>query len=118
MVATDPASLLRRAERLLWYAESIAQRASDDENYRLLLLALDRATKACETLGKMTGLIDSGVNVSLRIGASDPLGSLSNAELAACISKLRHELAVEGQIALPAGSDPVIDAGFVEVTPA
>lgn len=106
IVAIDPESLLRRAERLLYHAESIAQRASEDENYRLLLLALDRANKSIETLARATGLIHEGVNVNVGVGISgDPLAQVSNVELSAMIAKLRREVAIE--------SGDVIDAKVI-----
>ncbi|MGA8475811.1 MAG: hypothetical protein WB681_12185 [Candidatus Cybelea sp.] len=67
MSETDPQSLLRRAERLLWLAETIAAQAQRDDDARLALQAADRARSALETMMRATGLIggDQQINVTV-----------------------------------------------------
>lgn len=54
---TDAASLMKRAERLLWIAETIAAQAKEADDSRLALQAVDRARAALETMMRATGLI-------------------------------------------------------------
>jgi hypothetical protein len=93
----------------LYRAETIAEKADDSENYRLTLLACDRANKSLELLAKASGLISDGVNVNVGIGirGSDPLAGVSNAELGSMIAKLRREMALE--------SGDVIDAKVISI---
>ncbi len=53
----EPEALLRRAERILWLAETIAARAHAEDDSRLVLQAVDRARAALETMLKATGAI-------------------------------------------------------------
>ena len=53
----DPRGLIRRAERLLWLAESIAAKAQKDDDARLALQAADRARPMLEQLLKVHGLL-------------------------------------------------------------
>lgn len=57
MTSTDAESLLKRAERLLWIAETIAAKAQADDDARLALQAVDRARAALETMMRATGQI-------------------------------------------------------------
>ncbi len=67
MTETDAQSLRRRAERLLWLAETIAAQAQRDDDARLALQAVDRARSALETMRRATGLIggDQQINVTV-----------------------------------------------------
>ena len=94
----SPESILKRAERLLQRAETIAEKADDAENYRLTLLACDRANKSLELLAKAVGLISDGTNVNIAFGIranADPLAQVSNAELVQMIARLKREMALE-----------------------
>ncbi|MGB8964814.1 MAG: hypothetical protein WCB99_04140 [Candidatus Cybelea sp.] len=79
--AADAKALIQRAERLLFHAETIVQRASEDENYRLLLSALDRATKASETMLRAASVGGfgpaEGVNVNIGINGAPPANSIA-----------------------------------------
>ena len=69
MAAGDAESLMRRAERLLWLAETIAAQAHADEDSRLALQAVDRARSALETMMRASGMIGGDglvVNVDAR----------------------------------------------------
>lgn len=65
--AADPQALLRRAERLLWLAESIAAKARKDDDARLSLIAVDRARLALEVLMRAHGMLapDAAVTVNV-----------------------------------------------------
>jgi hypothetical protein len=69
MTATDAESLLRRAERLLWLAETIAAQAQKDDDARLALQAVDRARASMETMMRGTGLIGGEGQVTVNIDA-------------------------------------------------
>jgi hypothetical protein len=56
----EPQTLLRRTERLLSLAEGIAAQAQADEDSKLALMAVDRASKALDILARATGLIGDG----------------------------------------------------------
>jgi len=64
---TDPQSLLRRAERLLWIAETIATTAQRDDDARLALQAVDRARSSLETMMKATGQIGGDGQVTVNV---------------------------------------------------
>ena len=53
---SDAESLLRRAERILWIAETIAAQAQRDDDARLALQAVDRARSSLETMMRATGM--------------------------------------------------------------
>jgi hypothetical protein len=55
--APEPSSLLKRAERLMFHAETIVTKAFEDEDYRLMLQAIDRARSSLELTMKAVGLI-------------------------------------------------------------
>ncbi|HEX4014106.1 MAG TPA: hypothetical protein VHX17_09500 [Candidatus Cybelea sp.] len=84
---TDAASLMRRAERVLWLAETIAAQAQRDDDSRLALQAVDRARGALETLMRATGLIGGDAQVTVQVDARRQLmanlGALTVDELRA-----------------------------------
>ena len=49
--------LLKRAERLMFHAEMIVERAAQDDDYRLQLQAIDRARQALELTMKAVGML-------------------------------------------------------------
>jgi hypothetical protein len=53
----EPEMLLKRAERLMFYAETVAERAAQDDDYRLQLQAIDRARQALELTMKAVGML-------------------------------------------------------------
>jgi hypothetical protein len=53
----EPETLLKRAERLMFYAETIVERAARDDDYRLQLQAIDRARQALELTMKAVGML-------------------------------------------------------------
>jgi hypothetical protein len=82
--ATDSESLLRRAERLLWLAETIAAQAQRDDDARLALQAVDRARAAMDTMMRATGLSGGdqvNINVDARTIAATKVAAFSEAEL-------------------------------------
>jgi hypothetical protein len=85
MAATDAETLLRRAERLLWLAETIAAQAQKDDDARLALQAVDRARASMETMMRATGMIggDVTVTVDARTQIATKLASFSESELRA-----------------------------------
>lgn len=64
----EPEARLRRAERILWIAETIAAQAQRDDDARLALQAVDRAHAALETMMK-AGFIggDGSTTVNIAI---------------------------------------------------
>lgn len=66
---TDAQSLLRRAERILWIAETIAAQAQRDDDARLALQAVDRARSSLETMMRATGLIGGDGQVTVNVDA-------------------------------------------------
>lgn len=87
MSETDAQSLLRRAERILWIAETIAAQAQRDDDARLALQAVDRARSSLETMMRATGLIGGDASVTVQIDARRQvmanLARLTEAELRA-----------------------------------
>lgn len=69
MTASDAEMLLKRTERLLWLAETIAAQAHQNQDSRLALQAVDRARAALETMMRATGLIGGDAQVNLTIDA-------------------------------------------------
>jgi hypothetical protein len=61
----EPKDLIRRAERMLWTSETVATRALDGDDNRLVLLALDRVKSALETLMKAHGMLGPDVQVNI-----------------------------------------------------
>lgn len=53
----EPEMLLKRAERLMFHAEMIVERAAQDDDYRLQLQAIDRARQALELTMKAVGML-------------------------------------------------------------
>jgi hypothetical protein len=53
----DPKALVKRAERLLWLAESIAAKARKEDDARMALQAIDRARPMLEQLLKVHGML-------------------------------------------------------------
>jgi hypothetical protein len=95
MTETDPQSLLRRAERLLWLAETIAAQAQRDDDARLALQAVDRARSALETMMRATGLIGGDQQINVTVDA--------RRQVMATLARLdEHDLR-----ALAAGSEPL-----------
>jgi hypothetical protein len=63
----SPEMILKRAERVLFFAESIVSKAQESEDSRLALQGIDRCQRALEGLMKASGLIGSAevqVNVN------------------------------------------------------
>jgi hypothetical protein len=69
MESTDPAALLKRAERLLWIAETIAAQAQENDDSRLALQAVDRARASMETMMRATGVIGGDTQVNVLVNA-------------------------------------------------
>ena len=61
----EPKDLIRRAERMLWTSETVATRALDGDDSRLVLLALDRVKSALETLMKAHGMLGPDISVNI-----------------------------------------------------
>jgi hypothetical protein len=61
----EPQNLIRRAERMLWTSETVAARALDSDDSRLVLLALDRVKSALETLMKAHGMLGPDISVNI-----------------------------------------------------
>lgn len=61
----EPKDLIRRAERMLWTSETVATRALDSDDSRLVLLALDRVKSALETLMKAHGMLGPDISVNI-----------------------------------------------------
>lgn len=95
---TDPQSLLRRAERLLWIAETIATTAQRDDDARLALQAVDRARASMETMMRATGVLGGDGQVTVNLDAR----KLAFASLAQIPESFIRRLA--------AGDDAAIDA--------
>lgn len=67
---TEPASLLKRAEQLMFHAETIVDKALDEKDYRLVLAAIDRARPSMELVMRATGQIGSdGTTIERRCEA-------------------------------------------------
>ena len=64
----EPKDMLRRAERSLWMSETVATKALDSGDNRLVLLSLDRNKSMLEMLMKAHGMLgpDTVVNVDAR----------------------------------------------------
>jgi hypothetical protein len=78
MAETDAQSLLRRAERILWIAETIAAQAQRDDDARLALQAVDRARSSLETMMRATGLIGGDSQFTVQIDArQQPMANLA-----------------------------------------
>jgi hypothetical protein len=58
---------MRRAERILWIAETIAAQAQRDDDARLALQAVDRARSSLETMMRATGLIGGDATVTVNV---------------------------------------------------
>jgi hypothetical protein len=65
----EPSSLLKRAERILWIAETIAAQAQRDDDSRLALMAVDRARGALETMMRAVGMIGGDGQVVVNVDA-------------------------------------------------
>jgi hypothetical protein len=96
----EPSSLLKRAERILWIAETIAAQAQKDDDSRLALMAVDRARASLETMMRATGLIGGdGTTINVAIDARRQLdanlGKLSVDELRALARG--EQPAIEGE---------------------
>lgn len=124
MTSTDPEALLKRAERLLWIAETIAAKAQADDDARLALQAVDRARAALETMMRATGQIGGDgttVNVALvderavmakiaRLSVDDMRAIAASRKCEGC-EDCRHcglhsgEDVIEGQFALVDAND-------------
>lgn len=63
----EPAALVRRAERILWIAETIAGQAQEGDDARLALQAVDRARTSLDQLLKVYGLLqpDGGTTINV-----------------------------------------------------
>jgi hypothetical protein len=57
--------LLKRAERLMFYAETIVERAGADDDYRLQLQAIDRVKSSLELVMRAVGMIGPDVQVTV-----------------------------------------------------
>jgi ribosomal protein S7 len=67
---TEPASLLKRAEQLMFHAETIVDKALDEKDYRLVLAAIGRARPSMELVMRATGQIGSdGTTIERRCEA-------------------------------------------------
>jgi hypothetical protein len=80
---------VRRAERVLAFAEQIMQKAIDDEDFRLGLQALDRARGSLEQLMKVHGLLQSdgaGTTIDNRKQVIQVLAGLTDEQLRALIA--------------------------------
>ncbi|HEY2473699.1 MAG TPA: hypothetical protein VGI19_02755 [Candidatus Cybelea sp.] len=64
-----PEALIKRAERVLAFGETIMQKALDDDDFRLALQAVDRARQSLDQLLKVHGLLqpEGGVTVNVAI---------------------------------------------------
>lgn len=90
LTETDAQSLMRRAERILWIAETIAAQAQRDDDSRLALQAVDRARSSLETMMRATGMIGGDGAVTVQIDARRQL--MANlAELS--VDELRRAIA-------------------------
>lgn len=63
----NPQSLVKRAERLLWLAETIGAKAQKDDDARLALQAVDRARASLEQLLKVHGLLQPDGAVTIHV---------------------------------------------------
>ncbi|MGA9018172.1 MAG: hypothetical protein WB438_04460 [Candidatus Cybelea sp.] len=61
----EPEMLLKRAERLMFYAETIVERAGADDDYRLQLQAIDRVKSSLELVMRAVGMIGADVQVTV-----------------------------------------------------
>ncbi len=66
-----PQALIKRAERLLWLAETIAAQAQKDDDARLALQAVDRARGSLEQLLKVHGLLQPDGATTVVISAEE-----------------------------------------------
>jgi hypothetical protein len=66
---SDPQALVKRAERLLWVAETIASKAQKDDDARLALQAVDRARASLEQLLRVHGLLQPDGAVTVTVDA-------------------------------------------------
>jgi hypothetical protein len=61
----EPEMLLKRAERLMHFAETIVERAGADDDYRLQLQAIDRVKSSLELVMRAVGMIGPDVQVNV-----------------------------------------------------
>ena len=84
---TTPEDLLARAERLMFFGETIVTKAQDAEDYRLMLTALDKTRQSLELVMRAHGMLvpDAGSTtiVDQRRQVFNVLASLSEEELRA-----------------------------------
>jgi hypothetical protein len=65
----SPPALVKRAERLLWLAETIAAKAQKDDDARLALQAVDRARGSLDQLLKVHGLLQPDGATTINVDA-------------------------------------------------
>ncbi|MHB8433259.1 MAG: hypothetical protein ACYDCA_06620 [Candidatus Tyrphobacter sp.] len=90
----EPGSLLKRAERILWIAETIAAQAQRDDDSRLALMAVDRARSALETMMRATGMIGGDGQVVVNVDARRLEANLSLLS----VDELRALVALPGAV--------------------
>lgn len=98
--ASDTESLMRRAERLLWLAETIAAQAHEDNDARLALMACDKARQALETMMRASGMIGGDGSVVVNVDArriESQLAQLSAQELRALATGKALPATIEGE---------------------
>jgi hypothetical protein len=109
--------LKRRGERIFHIAESIALKAQDADDSRLVLMALDRASRSFETLARVAGLLGPD-SISINIHAQkerDAYDLLSQLTL----SQIEWAMANPDNIRRLASIGPLsVDAEFSETIPA